>query len=70
MKINMSYSDRIIRILLALAIGISYYASLISGTLAVVLLILGGILALTSIIGFCPMYSLLGLTSMKLQKKQ
>jgi len=33
-----------------------YFASVVSGTLAIVLLVLAGVFTLTSLIGFCPLY--------------
>lgn len=49
--------DRIFRILLALLIAFLYLSKEITGTLGIVLLILAGILALTSFISFCPLYA-------------
>jgi len=59
MKVNEGQFDRVIRgiaalVLLALAIG-----GVLTGTFKVVALILGAILALTALIGFCPIYALL-----------
>lgn len=56
MKTNMGSVDRTIRILMAVVIAIFYFAGVISGTVAVVLLIVAGIFILTSFIGFCPLY--------------
>lgn len=43
MKRNMASADRVIRMLIAVIIGILYYFKLIEGTLAYVLLTLGAI---------------------------
>ncbi|MCO5948212.1 YgaP family membrane protein [Mucilaginibacter flavidus] len=56
MKKNMGTADRIIRILAVIAIGVLYYTNLISGTLAIVLLIIAIIFIATSLISFCPLY--------------
>jgi len=56
MKKNMGSLDRGLRILAAVAIGIMYYAGMLSGTLAIILLVLAGIFILTSFISFCPLY--------------
>jgi hypothetical protein len=56
MKKNMGAADKIIRILLAIIVVLLYYLNVISGTVAVVLLVLAGIFILTSFIGFCPLY--------------
>ncbi|NTV52579.1 MAG: DUF2892 domain-containing protein [Candidatus Firestonebacteria bacterium] len=60
MKPNMGGVDRIMRLLAAAAIIGLYLAHMLSGTLAVVLLIVAGIFILTSFISFCPLYTLLG----------
>lgn len=56
MQTNMGKADRTIRILIAIAIGVLYYAGMISGTTAIVLGIIAAVLVLTSLIGFCPGY--------------
>ncbi len=56
MKTNMGIIDRIIRIVLALILAGLYFANVVSGTLAIVLLVLAGVFALTTLIGFCPLY--------------
>ena len=61
MKTNMGSADRIIRILVAVIIIILYFTNIISGTLAVVLLVVAGIFIVTSLINFCPLYSLFGI---------
>lgn len=53
---NMGFVDRIIRIALALTIGILYLADKISGLAAVILLIFSFIFVLTGLIGICPLY--------------
>lgn len=65
MKKNMGTIDRTIRIILALAIAVLYFMNVISGTLAIVLLVIAVVFVLTSIIGYCPLYSLLGISSRK-----
>jgi hypothetical protein len=56
MKQNMGNLDRIIRVSVALVIGVLYFMGIIEGTLAIVLGILAGIFILTSLISFCPLY--------------
>jgi hypothetical protein len=68
MKKNMGLIDRILRILIALAIGVLFYLNIITGTLAIVLLIIAGVFILTSAIGFCPLYSIFGIKSCKCDK--
>lgn len=63
MKVNVGKIDRIIRILLAAVISTLYITGIISGTIAVVVLFLGGILLLTGLVNFCPLYALLKINS-------
>ena len=56
MKRNMSNLDRVIRVVLALVFAFLYFSGTVSGTVGVVLLILGGVFLLTSLISFCPLY--------------
>ncbi|MFN4763026.1 DUF2892 domain-containing protein [Gillisia sp. Q332] len=63
----MGKADRILRILLALVVSILYFTDTISGTAAIILLILAGILILTSFIGFCPLYASFRISTRKKQ---
>jgi hypothetical protein len=63
MKKNLSSADRLIRVLIAAVIAILYFTNVITGTLATVLLVVGGILAATSFISFCPLYAILGIST-------
>ncbi len=63
MKINIGKFDRVIRIILAALISTLYITGVMSGTLGVVLLIAGGILLVTALINFCPLYSIIGVNS-------
>jgi len=65
MKKNMGTADKVIRVLVALVVLILYFTNVISGTLAVILLILAGILVVTSFLGTCPLYLLLGINTGK-----
>lgn len=65
MKKNMGTTDKVIRVLVAVIILVLYFTHVISGTLGVILLILAGIFVVTSLLGFCPLYWLLGLSTMK-----
>lgn len=58
---NMGSADKIIRILLALVIAALYFTDTITGTLGLVLLIFAGVFVLTSLVSFCPLYTLLGI---------
>ncbi|UBM60173.1 DUF2892 domain-containing protein [Marinilongibacter aquaticus] len=63
MKKNMGSTDKFIRILVAAAIAFLYFSNMISGTVALVLLVLGGIFLLTSLVSFCPLYLPFGINT-------
>lgn len=65
MKKNMGAIDKLIRILIAVVIVVLYFTHVISGTLEIILLILAVIFALTSLIGFCPLYLPFGINTEK-----
>ena len=60
MKLNMGGADRILRALIAVAIAVLYFTNVITGTLGIVLLVVGAVFLLTSIVGFCPLYAIFG----------
>lgn len=65
MKTNMGTADRIIRIILAVIMGLLYYQGMITGTLGIVLLVVAVVFALTSLMSFCPLYLPFGLSTKK-----
>jgi hypothetical protein len=68
MKKNMGKADRIIRLLIVIAIVALRYFNIVEGTLANVLLALAGIFLVTSLIGFCPAYSAFGIKTCSVKK--
>lgn len=65
MKRNMGTIDKVVRILIALVVIGLYFANVISGTVAIVLLILSAIFILTSLLSFCPLYLPFGINTDK-----
>ncbi|WP_456423534.1 YgaP family membrane protein [Lutibacter sp.] len=65
MKKNMGSVDKIIRVLIAIVIAVLYWQGIISGTLAIVLLVLGIVFLLTSLVNFCPLYTIFGINTSK-----
>lgn len=63
MKKNMGNADRIIRLILAAVFAYLYFGNVITGTLGLVLIILGGVFVLTSLVSFCPLYKLVGINT-------
>ena len=65
MKKNMGNLDRVVRIVLALVVIGLYLTDIINGTLAIVLLIFGAVLILTSMVSTCPLYLPFGISTLK-----
>ena len=68
MKHNMGTTDKVVRILIAVAIAALYFANLITGTMGIVLLILAGVFVLTSLVSICPLYLPFGISTLKKKK--
>ena len=65
MKKNMGSADRIIRLVLAAIIAYLYFGGIVTGTLGIVLAVLAGVFVLTSLVSFCPLYTLVGMNTCK-----
>ena len=63
MKKNMGNSDRIVRLLVAVVVAVLYFTNTITGTWAIVLLVIAGVFVLTSLVSFCPLYTLVGINT-------
>lgn len=61
MKRNESNADRMLRVVLG---GVFFIASLmLSGVWAMVATVLGIVMLATAVVGFCPLYTLVGLNT-------
>ena len=69
MKKNMGNADRMIRIALVVLFAALYFTNTVTGTFGIILLILGGVFLLTSLISFCPLYTLIGLNTCPAKKE-
>jgi len=63
----MGSADRVIRIIIAAVIAYLYFTNVITGTLGLILLILGIVFVLTSFVGFCPLYAPFGISTCKVK---
>lgn len=68
MKKNMGNADRIIRLMIAAVIAVLYFTGILSGTLGIVALAIGGVFVATSAISFCPLYTMVGLSTCPAKK--
>lgn len=70
MKKNMGNMDRILRVLMAVVVSVLYFMDILTGTLGIVLMAFAGIFVLTSLISFCPLYTLFGFSSCPVKEKK
>ncbi|HEX5003075.1 MAG TPA: DUF2892 domain-containing protein [Bacteroidia bacterium] len=68
MKKNLGKTDRMVRVLLGVLLGIVYFTGIIQGTLATVALVLSVVMFVTSAVSFCPIYAMLGLSTGSAEK--
>jgi hypothetical protein len=69
MKKNIGTVDRILRVIVALVVGVLIALKVVSGTLMIVLGLIAIIFLITSAIGFCGLYTLFGISTCKLSDK-
>lgn len=62
---NMGNTDRIIRLIVAAIAVALYFTGILTGTLGIVALVVAAIFTLTSIISFCPIYAIVGMSTCK-----
>ena len=65
LKKNMGTADRIIRTIVAVVIIALYLTGQISGTVTVILAIVTAAFLATSAVGYCPVYSVVGISTLK-----
>jgi len=68
MKNNMSSYDKLIRLGLSIVLIILYYKQVVAGTIGIICLVVALVLTITSLIGFCPIYKILGINTRKTEK--
>jgi len=65
MKQNMGKTDRVLRTVLAVIVAVLYFSKQMTDLAAIILGILAIVFLVTSVLGFCPLYVLLGISSRK-----
>lgn len=66
----MSNIDRSIRVVVAIIIAALYFSGTLTGTLGLILLVLAAVFVLTSLVSFCPLYTLLGISTCPIEKSK
>jgi hypothetical protein len=62
---NMETADRVARVILTIVVILLYQAGSITGIAAIILGIIAAIFIITSIVGFCPLYVPLKISTRK-----
>jgi Na+(H+)/acetate symporter ActP len=65
MRKNMGAVDRSIRTILAIIVVVLYFTGDISGVAAIILGIIALVFLVTSFVGFCPLYTLFGISTIR-----
>jgi hypothetical protein len=63
MRTNMGSADRMVRLLAAVLLTVLYLTKVITGTPGLIILVVAGVFLLTSLVRFCPLYTLLGVNT-------
>lgn len=70
MKKNMGKTDKAIRLFVAAVIALLLFAKVLTGTLGIILFILAVVFVVTSLISFCPLYTLFGINTLPAKKSK
>ncbi|MBC7510308.1 MAG: DUF2892 domain-containing protein [Ferruginibacter sp.] len=63
MKKNMGNTDRIIRLTVTVLFTALFFTNTVTGIAGIILLVFAGVFVITSLVSFCPVYTLLGLNT-------
>lgn len=63
MKSNLGTTDKIVRVLVFLAAMMLYLMKATSGIFGITLIVVATVLLLTSLLNYCPLYSILGIST-------
>ena len=64
MKHNIGSADRLIRIAVAVGLFALFFAGVITGVWGTVTIVLAAVFLLTGFAGYCPLYFLLGISTL------
>ena len=68
MKPNMGELDRIIRLVVAAVLAVLYFIGTLTGTIVIIAWVVAGVFTLTSLVSFCPLYTLFGFSTCSIKK--
>ena len=62
---NMGSIDKGIRLFVAVMLVALYFSGTVTGSLGILALVVAGIFTFTSMLGFCPLYTVIGIKTCK-----
>jgi fatty acid desaturase len=65
MKKNMGSTDKLIRVIIAIIVAVLYFAGTLTGTIGIIALVIAGVFFVTSLVSFCPLYTILEISTCK-----
>jgi hypothetical protein len=68
MKKNIGYADSILRIILAMMAAILYFTDVVDDSITLIPMIFAAVLLLTSLISYCPFYSIFRINTYKIKR--
>ncbi len=68
MKKNMGTADKIIRLIIAAILAVLYFTGTVTGTIGIVVAIVAAVLVMTTLTGFCGLYTILGINTCKAKR--
>ncbi|MGH1366283.1 MAG: YgaP family membrane protein [Calditrichia bacterium] len=69
MKKNVGSTDKIVRLVAAAIIVALYFTNTITGMVGLVGIVFAGVLVVTSVVNFCPLYAVVGLNTCPVSEK-
>ena len=67
MKQNVGTIDKVLRIAIAAILAYLYFSETVTGTLGIIALVIAAAALITSAIGFCGLYSIIGVNTCKVK---
>jgi hypothetical protein len=65
MKKNMGLIDKVIRIIIVITLLVLYFTKTIDGSIGIIAIVVSVIFLATSLISFCPLYTIFGINTGK-----
>lgn len=69
MKKNMGTADRVIRLIISAIFLYLYFTGTVSGVIGIILLVLAIVFIATSLIGYCGLYKIIGISTCSTAKQ-